>query len=594
MTMSTMAEACLHSKVSNKRLGSNSEAQYKQETDADGEPILETQTPTPTGSAASTNNNNSHDDEINKEEPGRGYHHNFKLSKEIEEALANPELDSMHDTVELASPKPGTSSDAKSRWSSIFTLQTKTGEVYDRQYAFALCVGVLLSFNAGYVNGSCLTGLIGKTGRKLNVTSHTGTITLAALRLAVGDISEFGFLTSMTLCFFLGSFVAAWLTPNPRRFRIEPSYGPTFLLGAACLTLSSVLAATDKNEKWIFHLASTANGIQNGVSSLYSQCLIRTTGFTGTGTDIGIFFGQFMRGNRKNTWKLVINSTVCFAFWLGGLISLYATTAFLQYSMLVNAVLFLLIGGGVVAFLTLELDISLGAAIFGAWQWRQAISRLETLLQEPAASEIFQGIDESMSSHHQVDALFDQFDTDKSGYIDREELYAALRHVGIAVSKRQSARMMKRADKDGDGTISREEWRDIISVCTSHKDGMGSSMRSRSVRDASVRRRCDDRLEDVKDHCRRRGSSEPMNEPLAMECLHEESETMENSSRKNVSRRETSAQSRSEVLPETMRMPTASEHCQTTVTHRSSATTAPPRSHESTSAKPSEPQDYDT
>ena len=71
------------------------------------------------------------------------------------------------------------------------------------------------------------------------------------------------------------------------------------------LIISSTLAALEiEEDQFIFYLASFANGIQNGISSIYSEKLIRSTGLTGTLTDIGIFLGQHLRGNRKNTWKL--------------------------------------------------------------------------------------------------------------------------------------------------------------------------------------------------------------------------------------------------------------------------------------------------
>lgn len=357
--------------------------------------------------------------------------------------------------------------------------------VTPREYTYAICVGVLLSFNAGYVNGSCLTGLIGNTGRKVNAASNTGTITLAALALASGDVPEFGFLASNTLSYLLGSWIAGILTPNPRAFRIEPSYGPTFLLGAACLTLSSTLSAVEGNEKWIFHLVSMASGIQNGITSLYSKNLIRSTGFTGTSTDIGIFLGQFLRGNRKNTWKLIVMLCLLLSFWLGGLVSLYATTEFLQFSLLVNASLYLLIGMFVVAFLIFELDVSLGAAVLGTGQWKRALQQLNLLGVMDESSAHLHHCDDcdggSCCEEDHIDQLFDQFDMDQSGTIDRKELHAALRHAGINISKRQSAQMVKRADKDGDGIISREEFRDMVTeINESGMKDLSSSATSRT------------------------------------------------------------------------------------------------------------------
>ena len=86
------------------------------------------------------------------------------------------------------------------------------------------------------------------------------------------------------------------------------------------------------------------NGIQNGMSSLYSANLIRSTHFTGTTTDIGLFFGQVVRGNYKNLWKLQVLVGLTIAFWFGGFVSFYSTHRFTSLSLLFNAGLFLAIG----------------------------------------------------------------------------------------------------------------------------------------------------------------------------------------------------------------------------------------------------------
>lgn len=518
--MSTMAAAHLHSSavLPMKKLGSISEDEEVKEGETD-EPVSQEESlssPSDVGSPSSSSSSVSEEEEEeqhqqqqqtppmksarteptedhpkvcessegeranSRREPERGEPINLPLEEEFEKALAEPDGDFCRvmdigygDTEDEDMNHMDRRRRVPRRRSSITGVPVTT-----REYYYAICVGVLLSFNSGYVNGSCLTGLVGQSGRQVQVTSHTGTITVAALALASGDVQEFGFLTSMTLCFFLGSFLAAWLTPNPRPFRIEPSYGPTFLLGAALLTLSSLFAALDRNEKCIFYFASAANGIQNGVSSLYSENLIRSTGFTGTTTDIGIFFGQMLRGNRKNTWRLAIMVSLLFSFWMGGFVALYATTEFVQFSLLVNAVLYLLIGGGVVAFLIFELDISLGAAMLGTWQWKRALLQMHMTFHDPSDDN-----DESMSSAEQVDALFDQFDTDGSGCIDERELRAALRQAGIFVSKRKSAQMLKRADRDGDGTISRQEWRNIVGACQ-----LDNTMRDNSLRESATSR----------------------------------------------------------------------------------------------------------
>jgi hypothetical protein len=68
-----------------------------------------------------------------------------------------------------------------------------------------------------------------------------------------------------------------------------------------------------------------ANGVQNGMSSLYSANLLRTTHLTGTTTDIGLLIGASLRGNRVNEWKLWILIGLAVSFWTGSLVGFYGT-----------------------------------------------------------------------------------------------------------------------------------------------------------------------------------------------------------------------------------------------------------------------------
>ncbi len=54
--------------------------------------------------------------------------------------------------------------------------------------------------------------------------------------------------------------------------------------------------------------------------------------------------------------------------------------------------------------------------------------------------------------------LFDKLDSDHSGYIDKGELREALKQSGMKVNSLSLEAMMKAADENGDGKISREEW----------------------------------------------------------------------------------------------------------------------------------------
>ena len=128
-----------------------------------------------------------------------------------------PRADYANDCVDAGAEAEGTQPAKKG---NLF------GSPYKRRdYIYAICVAVLLSFNAGYINGSCLSGLVSMSGRKVVVSAPPGTLTASALTLAGGDVQEYGFLACMILTFFLGSFFAGILAPNTTPYRIGTLHG---------------------------------------------------------------------------------------------------------------------------------------------------------------------------------------------------------------------------------------------------------------------------------------------------------------------------------------------------------------------------------
>jgi hypothetical protein len=109
--------------------------------------------------------------------------------------------------------------------------QTKLfGDDYSKKECmFVIVAGGLIAFNNGYVNGSCLSGLLSPNGVTQSVAGFTSAYTGSALAMAEGDFREFGFQSNIILSYMMGAFIAAFVTPNATPYRIEPTYGPTFL-----------------------------------------------------------------------------------------------------------------------------------------------------------------------------------------------------------------------------------------------------------------------------------------------------------------------------------------------------------------------------
>ena len=320
--------------------------------------------------------------------------------------------------------------------------------------------GQLLAFNSGFTNGACLSGFLLPSGRRQGVSAFTGAYTGSALDLADGHTDRFGFQVSMILSFIFGASLAGLLTPKAVQYRIEPTYCPTFLIGGLVLLAASIMAAVDHSnniDDFVFYLVAVANGLQNGLSSLYSGNLIRSTHFTGISTDIGLFTGQLLRGNYTNNWKLAVFVALAVSFWLGGFASFYATQHFMSSTLLFNASLFLAVGAVLLLFLMHEHSIPFLKVLLGTWHWKRALTALSEHHLEPLSNGQF-----SLGQRERLDHLFTTLDVNESGTITPDELLDGLRNAGFTVTMREIKIMIRFADKDRNGVISQEEWRQML------------------------------------------------------------------------------------------------------------------------------------
>lgn len=345
----------------------------------------------------------------------------------------------------------------------------------EREHAFIVIVAMLLSFNSGFSNGLSLSGLLAPVGEILytyqSTSGYTGVYTQGALALAassfetyqadgqsVTNIGVFGFQTCMVLSFISGATMAGLLNPRPSPWRLAPMYAPTFLLGAIFMCVAASLAHTepyspDPNQHRFYFFVALANGIQNGVSSMYSANLIRTTHMTGTSTDIGLFIGQLLRRNSTNLWKLKILLGLVASFWTGGLVSLYAVRQWRSRTLLFNAGVFLFVVVLIVTFLVRNLHVPILSALRGSWHWQRTLQQLSIRSANGGQPQ----------PDEQLLSIFQSMDADGDGYLSFDELFHGLQLLGcVEITRDQVKHMFQVCDRDGDGRISVQEWSDLI------------------------------------------------------------------------------------------------------------------------------------
>jgi hypothetical protein len=369
-----------------------------------------------------------------------------------------------------------------SRSSVLLNLKEKTdkagklyaslfGDDYSRKEGtLILIAGALLSFNTGYVNGSCISGLITPGTPGTSIAGFTSKYSKSALFLAEGDLEKMGAQLALVAAYWFGSFLSGILTPRATPYRLEPTYIPSFLLAGTILLVASILAADGAPALLIFCFAAAAAGIQNGVATIFSSGLIRCS-LTGSTTDIGIVVGQVIRGNYKKVAKGLVLAIIVINFWLGGLISYWGTKHFRTKSLYFNAGLFFSIGISLIVFLVNELEVSVIEAVFGTWQWKRKVKILtdgvksyRMQLAEDDDDSTLQ--EESSERTLELEDLFDEIDLDGNGTLDENEVFVGLNQAGFKIDLKSVIRLMRLADKDTNGSIDRDEWITIARICS--------------------------------------------------------------------------------------------------------------------------------
>ncbi len=351
-----------------------------------------------------------------------------------------------------------------------------------------LAAGLVLSLNSGFINGLCLSGLLTEEGSHKQSVAVTGSYIRSGLALANGMYDDFVFAIALILAFAGGATVSSLINPNALPHRLDPSYGPNFLLGSLCLIAASIAAYINPSGRAQYFFAAATNGMQNGMSSMYTanvslhlnfihlvplpkpdfltsvlsliilvSQLIRTASHGGTTTDIGLILGQMIRGNWKNFWKFKVLSGLASSFWVGGFISFYSASSFAHYSFWFSAGLYMTIGLSHLTFVVLTQKVSFFQASIGTWKWDAVLEQMAVSMTDRTGSASL-----SAMTTEQIDCIFDLIDADGSGKINADELKDALELMGIRLSRSNILAMMAAVDENGDGEIDSQEFHSLI------------------------------------------------------------------------------------------------------------------------------------
>lgn len=135
-----------------------------------------------------------------------------------------------------------------------------------QEYWIILIGGMLLSLNAGHLNGTTML-----QDHPTTTTHMTGNCT--SLGIAIADLNKekIFFLSLLILSYVFGSFISGTMIPF-QSFSISLGYGRVFLLVSVILT-SAALIDIFWTSKFVTYdlLVACAAGMQNGMVSRFSN-----------------------------------------------------------------------------------------------------------------------------------------------------------------------------------------------------------------------------------------------------------------------------------------------------------------------------------
>lgn len=337
---------------------------------------------------------------------------------------------------------------------SVFT--PLMGKGYNStEVRFVLVAAIICALNNGFINGVTMSGLLlendVETPRDLALNPETamvsgvaGLITGSAKHLIETAWVKYGYNVCMLLCYMGGACFTAILSPRAKPYSIDPFYGPSFLFGGTLLLASSLMALNNvEYSRFIYYFAIAANGIQNGVASIYSANLIRCT-LTGSCTDIGLVIGQGLRGNFAKIGRGAVLATIVNCFWIGGLLGYIAVRELETYSLIITAVMFYLVAFLNIGYLMKKLKLSFFSALAGSWDWTDVLKKID-----PSGNK------------EEMMGLFSRLDRDGDGTLTLDELQKGLEGT---VTEEELHTLLVAADKDDSGDIDGEEWTELVNA----------------------------------------------------------------------------------------------------------------------------------
>lgn len=136
----------------------------------------------------------------------------------------------------------------------------------------------------------------------LTASHVTGIMTKSSISLSDGDIAGFASAFVILPMFIAGATVSGILIPYSS-FHLGRAYNLVFLLGSLCLVVSICCYIVFPSSFAYVYITAVVCGMQNAMTTKYSNNILRTTHMTGAATDVGIVLGRIIAGRKDEAWR---------------------------------------------------------------------------------------------------------------------------------------------------------------------------------------------------------------------------------------------------------------------------------------------------
>ena len=192
----------------------------------------------------------------------------------------------------------------------------------------------ILTALAGVINAISIFGYNGTT-----VSHLTGLVSKVAINLAKGDMTGCWGVLRVILAFFVGAIISGFIT-GQRAFYLNKRYGFIILSIGLLVIIPYFLSAN-----YSILLFAFIMGLQNGMVVSFKGVVVRMTHMSGNITDLGVFIGYKLRGNKDE--KIVtglIPLAAIGSFTLGGIVGMGLYGLLKNYAFFVFSIIYIMLG----------------------------------------------------------------------------------------------------------------------------------------------------------------------------------------------------------------------------------------------------------